>query len=47
MQETALPATTYEAQIWVLTRNQKGKLRVVQRNMEGKIAGIRWEQKKW
>ncbi len=45
MQGTTVPAITYGAQTWSLTRNQEEKLGVVQRNIEGKIAAIGWEQK--
>ncbi len=45
LQRTTIPAMTYGAQTWALTRNQEEKLRMVQRNIERKIAGIKWEQK--
>ncbi len=45
MRGTTVPAITYGAQTWALTRNQEKKLGAVQRKIERKIVGIRWEQK--
>ncbi len=44
LQGTTIPTVTYGAQTWTTTKRQEGKIRAAQRNMERKIAGIRWEQ---
>ncbi len=45
LQRTTIPTVTYGAQTWATMKRQEGKIRAAQRNMERKIASIRWEQK--